>query len=186
MIHSQNMNICPLFATKEREKILDYLLEHPSERINMNGLARKLHLSPGQIHKYITILRKAGLVEKDTIKETPLTGVLRLTHNLKRIAQTKLVDILRRGFPRVKGIGIYGSWASGTNLEDADLDIWLKIEKEPADENMAKMRKKLEKKLGIPVDIVIATPERLKHFQEKSDSFYFSLYHGRILWGEGL
>jgi len=34
--------------------------------------------------------------------------------------------------------------------------------------------------------MAIITPERLEHFMEKSDSFYFSLHHGITLWGEGI
>ncbi len=180
------MNVSQLFSTKEREKILDYLLEHPSEQINMNKLARKLNLSPGQIHKYISMLRKSHLVERDKLKETPFTRAFRLVNNLKRIEKSKIVSLLRTTSPGITGMGMYGSWASGSNLESADLDIWLKVKNEAADEDIAKVRKELEKKLGAPVDIIVATPERLEHLHEKSDSFYFSLYNGILLWGEGL
>ena len=180
------MNISTLFATEERERILSYLLEHPSERINMNGLARKLDLSPGQVHKYITILRKWDLVGLDFLKPTPFTNVLRLMNNLKRISRAKTVDLLRENFPKTTGIGVYGSWASGTNIEGSDIDLWLKMKKEPKDAEIAGARKRIDNTLGAPVDIIIATPERLEHFREKSDSLYFSLYNGIILWGEGL
>jgi predicted nucleotidyltransferase len=180
------MNIVPLFSTKEREEILSYLLTNPSEEITMRGLARKLKLSPGQVHKYIGILKKEGLFERKRLKETPLTSSLRLLWNLKRIDDAGIVGILRRGFTKVAGVGMYGSWASGTNLEDSDLDLWVKTETEPKDIEIAKVRKELEAKIKVPVDVVIATPERLEHFRVKSDSFYFSLYNGKLLWGEGL
>lgn len=180
------MKMHPLLSTKEREKILGYLLEHPSGRINMNKLARELKLSVGQIHKYVSILRKDGLVVGDELQEIPFTCALRLLWNLKRIQEADAVRILRRHFPKLKGVGIYGSWAGGTNLEDADLDIWVKMKKEPGDIELAKARKEIEGKIGVPVDITITTPERLEHFLEKSEAFYFSLYNGRILWGEGL
>jgi predicted nucleotidyltransferase/DNA-directed RNA polymerase subunit H (RpoH/RPB5) len=180
------MRIHPLLSTEEREKILGYLLMHPSEKINMNGVARELGLSPGQVHKYVSILRKEGLVEKDEWKEVPLAHSLRLLFNIKKVGGAGIVDVLRRELPGVEGIGIFGSWASGTNAEGSDLDIWVKMGKEPEELAVAKARKRLEGKVGVPVDIVIATPERMKHFREKSDAFYFSLYNGRILWGEGL
>ncbi|MFH0818070.1 MAG: nucleotidyltransferase domain-containing protein [Candidatus Micrarchaeota archaeon] len=180
------MNINPLFASEERERILSYLLEHPSERINMNQLARKLRLSPGQIHKYMTILRKEKLVTKDLLKPTPLTNVLRMMNNLKRIERAGIVDLLKENFPKSTGIGMYGSWASGANVENSDLDLWLKMRKEPKDLEIARIRKQIENILGAPADIVIATSERLEHFHEKSDSFYFSLFNGITLWGEVL
>jgi len=180
------MEIHWLLSTKEREKILGYILEHPSEKINMNGLARKLNLSPGQIHKYVSILRKTGLVSKDRLQELPITSALRLLWNLLRIQKEELIQTLNRHFPKSKGIGIFGSWARGSNLEESDLDIWIKMEKEPGDLELAKARKELERKMGVSVDITVVTPQRLEYFKQKSDAFYFSLYNGILMWGEGL
>lgn len=180
------MKVQPLFSTKERELILAYLLDHPSEKINMNQLARKLKVSVGQIHKYVSILRKEGIVKGISIQDTSMVRSLRVLRNLQRIGERKLINRLKRRIPDISGIGIYGSWANGTNTENADLDIWIKLEKSPADIDIAKTRKELENVIRVPVDITIATPERMKHFREKSDSFYFSLYNGIKLWGEEL
>ena len=180
------MKIQPLFSTKERELILAYLLDHPSEKINMNQLARKLKISVGQIHKYVSILRKEGIVKGIGIQDTPMVRSLRVLRNLQRIEEKKLINRLKRHIPNILGIGIYGSWADGTNKENADLDVWIKLEKSPADIDIAKTRKELENVILVPVDITIATPEHMKHFREKSDSFYFSLYNGIKLWGEEL
>src|SRR3989338_3592857 len=150
------MNIHDLLSTSERERILGYLLEHPSEKISMNGLARKLGLSAGQIHKYVGILRGEGLVLGTALQETPLTRALRLLWNIKRIQEAKVVDVLRGRFPESEGIGIYGSWAHGTNFEGADLDIWLSMKKEPEDLKIAKARRELEERAGVPVDITTA------------------------------
>lgn len=180
------MNIHSLMSTTEREMILGYLLEHPSEKINMNKLARKLALSTGQIHKYVTILRNAGLVNKDQLQESPLARALRLVWNLKRIEEADVVEILKRSFPNASGFGLYGSWASGSNYEDSDLDIWIKVKNEPKDLEMAKAKKELASAIGVSVDLTVATPKRLEHFREKSDAFYFSLYNAITLWGDGL
>jgi predicted AAA+ superfamily ATPase len=76
------MKIYPLLSTDERERILGYVLGHPSERINMNKLARELKLSVGQIHKYVTILREYKIVMDDRLQEIPLTCALRLLWNV--------------------------------------------------------------------------------------------------------
>jgi len=180
------MKIYKLLSTNEREEILGYVLEHPSERINMNKLARLLGLSLGQIHKYITILREYKLVIDDRLQEIPLTCALRLLWNIKRIKEADVVGILRHSLPEIIGIGIYGSWASGTNLEGADLDLWVNMENEPDDLSIARVRRELEKRMQLPVDLTITTPDRLNHFRKKSDAFYFSLYHGIVLWGDRL
>ena len=180
------MKIQPLFSTKERELILAYLLDHPSEKINMNQLARKLRISVGQIHKYISILRREGIVKDNNLQDTPTIRSLRILHNLQKINERKVIQLLKRSIPDILGIGIYGSWAKGTNIENADLDIWIKIKKSPSDIDIAKTRKEIESAIRVSVDMTIATPESMKHFREKSDSFYFSLYNGIKLWGKEL
>ena len=180
------MNITTLFSTTKRVRILDHLLKHPSEPINMNRLAKKLGMSAGLIHKYVTILREEGIVSGNLLVESPVVHSLRLLLNLKRIEESNVLGKLRKHFKKAKGIGIYGSWAKGTNKEDADLDVIIRTAIEQEDITVAKARKELSQAIGAPVDIVIATPERLKHFREKSDAFYFSLYNSITLWGEGL
>ncbi len=180
------MNISRLVSTEEREKILAYLLSHPSESVNMNGLARKLDLSPGQIHKYVGILKQAGLFKDGKLLDIPIVRAFRIVLNIRGIEKAGVAAALLRNFPKAEGIGIYGSFASGGNSENSDLDLWVKIGKEPKDAEIARARRELEDKLGFPVDIIIATPERLANFREKSDAFYFSLYYGITLWGESL
>lgn len=180
------MKLSTILSTKKREKILGYLLQHPSERINMNKLARDLNLSPGQIHKYVSILRKEKIIVNNLLREFYPTFALRLLWNIKRIQKVDIANIAHNHFPKLKGIGIFGSWARGTNLEKADLDIWLKMEDEPSDLEIVKIKKAIERKIKVPLDIIIATPKRLKHFKEKSDVFYFSLYNGITIWGEEL
>ncbi|MFH1199782.1 MAG: nucleotidyltransferase domain-containing protein [Candidatus Micrarchaeota archaeon] len=181
------MNITELFSTGERQKILGYLLSHPSQGMTMRALAKKLGLSAGQIHKYFAILGKEGLFEQGRLKEGPLISSLRLLWNVKRIEEAGVVGIIRHRIGAVAGIGLYGSWASGTNAEGSDLDLWVKTEAEPEDDlKLAKARKEIESRLGVPVDVVIASSQRLARLREKSDAFYFSLYNGRVLWGEGL
>jgi len=180
------MKIQPLYSTKEREKILSHLLDHPSEKINMNQLARRLKISVGQVHKYVSILRKEGIVKGDSLQDTATIRSLRVLCNLQKINEKKIIQLLKRHLPDISGIGIYGSWAKGTNIENADLDLWIKMKKSPSDIDIAKTRKEIETVIGVPVDLTIATSESMKHFREKSDSFYFSLFNGIKLWGEEL
>ncbi len=180
------MDLPKLFSTRERVKILGFLLEHPSAKINMNKLARDLKLSPGQIHKYITILRQEKIVVDDQLKESYVTYSLRRLWNIKKIQDADIPKIARRYFPKFKGLGIFGSWAKGDNKEESDLDIWLKLDFEPTDLEVAEAKKAMEKSIRANLDIVIASPKRLKHLHETSDIFYFSLYNGITVWGEEL
>ncbi|MFH1752265.1 MAG: nucleotidyltransferase domain-containing protein [archaeon] len=180
------MNMQVLFSTDEREKIMNYLLYNPSKEINLNEIARQVKVSPGQVHKYVSILRKLGIVKSNFLKESPLVNSLRLTQNLVFIEKKKIVKKLKKGIPEIKGIGVYGSWAKGTNYEDSDLDVWIKIEKTPSDKNLYELKKEIEKSSKVAVDLMALTPEKLLHLKEKSESFYFSLFDTIHLWGESL
>jgi predicted nucleotidyltransferase len=186
MIYSQNMSINALLSTKERLAILEHALYHPDEPINMNRMAKLLKLSPGQIHKYVEILRGEGLVEADRVQETPLAQSLRALLNTSRVEGADVDGILRKHFPKMKGWGLFGSWAAGTNFEGSDLDIWMKLEKEPPDLELARAKNEIAKKLGVQADLIAATPKRLDGFRQKSDAFYFALYNGKRMRGEGL
>lgn len=180
------MNIQSLFSTKQRELIMNYLLENPSKEINMSQIAKNLKMSRSQVHKYISILRNFGLVKGKKLLNMPSINSFRLTRNLIKIGETRIVSLVRKNFPKVQGIGLYGSWSKGTNDETADLDLWIKMKKSASDAEIAQARREVEQKIGKPVDITILAPEIIKNLREKNDSFYFSLYHGITLWGEGL
>jgi len=180
------MDIPSLLSTDERVKLLSHILLHPSEEIVPDRVARKAGVSKSQSHKYAGILRKNGIVKGKALQDTPPVRALRALLNVERLARANVIPLLCRRFPKAKGIGMFGSFASGTNSEDSDLDIWVKMDCEPSDLEVARAKKELGGKLGAQVDIVVATPQRLLRLREKSDAFYFSLYNGRILWGEAL
>jgi predicted nucleotidyltransferase len=180
------MDISRLLSTSERLKILAYVLSHPSEEIVPDRIARKVGVSRSQAHKYVAIMRGEGLVRGKQLEQGPVPDSLRLLMNTRRISEARLTDALRRRFPKATGIGVFGSWANGTNEEGSDLDVWLKMPAEPPDLEVARAKKETGEKLGAPLDMFIATPARLSRLREKSDAFYFSLYNGKLLWGEGL
>lgn len=180
------MNISTILSTEDRVKILEYLLFHQIGKVGIRRVASEVKLSPALIHKYVNILEKEGIATDGTLAETPNVRALRLLFNLKRIEDAKITHIARAKLNDIEGIGVYGSWSDGTNNEKSDLDLWLKIRDEPSDSELSKLRNELEAKIGVPVDVTIATPERLKHFREKSDSFFYSLHHGKVLWGKSL
>ena len=180
------MEIEKLLSTPERTKMLSYLLYHPREKVGFNSLARKLSLSPGQIHKYAAILVKEGLLEGGVLEESAKAQALRLVFNLARIEEAAAVQILRKRFPKLKGVGLFGSWAAGTNDNESDVDFWLKLDDEPPDLELARARAEIGKKLSAEADLTIATGERLEQFKKKSEAFYYSLYSGKTLWGEAL
>ena len=177
------MNMQPLFSTKERELILDYLLDNPGEEVNMNALARKLEVSPGQVHHYLKILEGHGLFKDKRLVDNAITRALRLLKNLAEIEDFELVKTIRKKVRKAEGVGVYGSWANGSNKSSSDLDIWVKSDKDLSDLNLAKLNKELSAQVGVSVEVLVLTPERMRHLKSKAESLYHSLFNSVILWG---
>lgn len=179
------MNMNELYSTPERERILKYLLYSQGEK-TMREIAKEAKVSPAQVHKYLGILEKAGIGKGARLLEIPKVHAIRLAQNLGMLEKANLVGALRKSIPGVKGIGIFGSWASGANQKGSDIDVWVKVEKEPEVLKAAEARKALEKKLGVGVDLVFLDEKRVKGHMEKNPVFYFSLHYSVLLWGEGV
>ncbi len=180
------MNMATLFSTPERERILEYFLYQPKEKMTMRQIARELSLSPALIHKYVTLLRKFGLLKGMEMQNTPLVCSLRLTQNILRFRRAGIAGILKKKIPGIKGVGFFGSWAKGTNDMDSDLDIWIKVEEEPELLLVAETRKDLEKKMKVDIDMVVIDEKKIIAHREKNPPFYFSLYNSIVLWGVGI
>ena len=178
------MNITPLFSTPEREKILDYMLDNPKEKVTMRQIAKQLSVSASQVHKYFVILRKLGIIRKMEVQDNYLVRSLRIMQNMKKLKNANIVSFLRKKIPGLKGIGVFGSWAEGTNMKGSDLDIWIKVEKEPELLTIAKTRKELEATIGVDIDLIILDKIKIKRHMEKNPPFYFSLFYSILLYGE--
>ena len=172
--------------TKRAERLLFYILEHPNEEISQTRLAKKLGMSPGQVHNYVARWRKCGLVKGSRAVDSPEVRALRRWRNILRVGKADVVKLILRHFPKAKGIGVYGSWAEGTNEEGSDLDAWVRLENKPDDLALANAGREIADKLGVQVDLTVLTPNQEKEWLERNDAFYFSIYHGIVLWGSGL
>ena len=179
------MNMNKVYSTPERERILRYLLYNQGEK-TMREIAKEAKVSPAQVHKYLRILEKAGVAKGTVLLENPNVHAIRLAQNLEGLEKAGLVGMLRKKIPGVRGVGIFGSWARGTNLEKSDIDVWVRVGKEPEVLKAAEVRKELEKKLGAGVDLVFLDEKRLKGHMEKNPVFYFSLHYSIVLWGKGV
>lgn len=177
------MNISELISTPERERILRQLL-YSTETASLYQIAKKANVSPSQVHKYLAIWKKHRLLEGRKTKDKPLVRALRLSENILFLRNSKLVKQIRELLLGVEGIGLFGSWAKGTNDENADIDIWILVEKEIDDLTIGKMRRTIENKLKRKIDLTVLTTEKLKTTKEKNPTFYFSLYHSIKLWGK--
>lgn len=179
------MNISELLSTPEKERVLRTLL-YRSSGVSLRKTARDARVSPGHCHSYFAILKKRKLLAGRKLNDSALVKALRLTENVSQLENFDVVGLIRSKLSGVKGIGLYGSWAKGTNDEKSDVDVWVLIDKQPSDLTAGKTRRLIEEKLGKMVDLTILTPERLARIRAKNPAFYASIFNSLKLWGDDI
>lgn len=180
------MEIASLFSTVERIITIEYVLSNPSQKFSVRKLARTLKLSPSHISKILKQLSKMKIIENNVVNlKNPITRILKIFFNIEKLEEISLIKFSKKTIPKLLGIGIYGSWADGTNYEDSDLDIWIKSSEPIKEKNTAKLNSYLIRKLGREVTLLSLWPEKIEILRKKDEVFYHSLTFGSIvLFGE--
>ena len=87
----------------------------------------------------------------------------------------------------VKGLGLYGSWARGTNHQESDLDLWIRADSLPFESDLARLQKDLSRQVESEVNLLVLTPEKLERLKREDKPFYNSLVMSSVtLKGEPL
>lgn len=76
--------------------------------------------------------------------------------------------------PWATGIGMYGSWARGTNTTGSDLDLWILVKQYTADLEfqIALYRHDLSHELGCEIHLLLLTEEKIQDLRRKDLPFY--------------
>lgn len=164
-------------------KVLEFFLEK-NEKIHVNGLAKRLGISPGTAQRYLTEYEKQGLLEKEKtansitykMKESPLSLELKKTFFLSKIAPF-IQEILQEN-PFISKLALYGSHAKGNYDEKSDIDL-LAISHQKKIE--LKAMKKIEAKTGKEIKIQVFTITEWKKLLGKKDSFALAIIKSNVL-----
>ncbi|MBM3120505.1 MAG: winged helix-turn-helix transcriptional regulator [Chloroflexi bacterium] len=169
---------------RDKERILEYILSNPTKNVGVRDIAKVLGLSPAHVSRTLKELRNNNIISDNVVNlANPMVNSLKVFFNIKLVQEKDIINKLTTA--EISGAGIYGSWANGTNHEDSDLDIWIKVRKHPGETKIASISGELRKALGRRVQILILTPERIKRLKDNDPAFYYSLVHSSInLWGE--
>jgi len=179
--------ISNLFSTKEREKVLAYVLDNPLKAHRVRDVAKKLSVSVGSISGYFAFLKKQKILKRSgndfyVNLENPLTKAVKQMLNVANLDVSPLKKI-----PVCMGIGVYGSWANGTNNENSDIDIWVRVERKPGEEIVAKVSRQMKEKMKRDVQILVIDPAKNRTLMEEDPIFYYSMVYGSVvLYGKSL
>jgi len=169
------------FATKEREKVITYLLNNPSKPHRVRDVAKKLSISLGGISGFFAILRKNKILKRSG-NEFRIDTTNPLAKATKMMINIMGLDIgpLKR-IPGLEGVGVYGSCANGTDNEDSDIDLWAKVNKSVDLDVVAAVSRQLKEKMKRDVQLLILDPEKLAQLKEEDPIFFYSLIYGSVV-----
>ena len=172
-----------LFKTEERARVLRYVMFRNSFRVA--EVSRATGVTKGLVSRYLRLLEEHGLLQKEGREYSPHDGAhsraIKLLLNLERI------DLSTLSLGSARGLGLYGSWARGTNHQESDLDVWIRADSLPTESELARLQKDLSQQADCEVNLLVLTPEKLERLKREDKPFYNSLVMGSVtLKGESL
>ena len=172
-----------LFKTEERARVLRYVMFRSA--FSVAEVSRATGVTKGLVSRYLRLLVEHGLLQKEGREYSPHDGAhsraIKLLLNLERI------DLSTLSLDSDKGLGLYGSWARGTNRQESDLDVWIIADSLPAESMLARLQKELSQQADSEVNLLVLTPEKLERLKKEDTPFYNSLVMSSVtLKGESL
>jgi predicted nucleotidyltransferase len=173
-----------LFKSEDRIRILGYVSER--EKVTVQSTAQGTGVSKPVVSRYLAMLIENGLSSREgrTIEwiRTPL-GI-----EIRRLLNIALLEQHLPSPSWAKGIGIYGSFAQGTNTLGSDIDLWVLVDHFSGDLEfrVAELRSALSYATGHEVHILLLTREKITDIATKDIPFYEELMkHQIVLRGKG-
>lgn len=166
-----------LFKTEERAKILRYVMFRSI--FSVSEVSRAAGVNKGLVSRYLHILENQGLLERDGRRYVLLDGalprVVRLLLNLEKLDLPTLGLGSFDGPKGLKGLGLYGSWASGTNSLDSDLDVWISADSLPEERGLSRLQRDLILRAETEVNLLVINQQKLAELKINDPPFYKSL-----------
>jgi len=168
-----------LFKSDDRVRILRYVSERKS--VTVQSTSQGTGVSKPVVSRYLNMLIEKGLCER--------TGrIISWVHSplgsaVKRLLNVALLNEHLNSQGWAKGIGIYGSWARGTNTTESDLDLWIMVDtySQEIEFKIAELQHKLAHTVGYEVHTLILTKEKLRDLSRKDAPFYEEFMKDQIV-----
>lgn len=161
--------------TKKNLQILKLVSEKPT---HIRAISKELKCSPAKVHNATRLLRKEGLVvEKKeqnrkiikTNEDSIILQKMKAFTNTYQFVNCKAYKKLKK----LGDVGIYGSFANGTNDEKSDTDLWIYTDRKL--QELMPLRRELEIELGKIVNIIILNKKKIELLRLHDPEFYIQL-----------
>lgn len=165
------------FKTEERAKILRYVMFRSS--FSVSEVFRAAGVNKGLVSRYLRLLEGLELLRRDGNRYALLDGALpravRLLLNLEKLDLSTLGSSPFEGPKGIKGLGLYGSWANGTNNLESDLDVWINADSLPEVRDLARLQSDLIRRARAEVNLLVLSQQKLVELKINDPPFYNSL-----------
>jgi predicted nucleotidyltransferase len=169
-MNEQRHDLPALFRSWERITLLRAVLTVPA--CTVQQIATRTGLSKGLVSPYLALLEREGLLGKKdrtyTLKFSPLTV------SVKHLLNIDLVSGVFKKPSWAAGIGMYGSWAEGTNTTESDIDLWVYCTTLPPGTAVAELEREISRALSAEVHVLTLDPDKIKAMKNSDEPFYRS------------
>jgi predicted nucleotidyltransferase len=165
------LSLSQLCRSPERVSILQTVLH--LQTFTVSQVATRTGVSKGMVSRYLSLLTGEGYLERSgrtfRLRETPAIIAIRRLLNIFELCRAILLP------PWAEGVGVYGSFGTGTNNAESDIDLWVFAGTPPRSEDAGQYQRSAREKLQREIHLLVLTPERVRQIRESDPVFYSSL-----------
>jgi len=163
-------DLSALFRTAERISLLHAALNVLT--CTVQQITAKTGLSKGLVSPFLALLEREGILQRKDLTYhlvfSPLTVAIKRLLNIDRITVVAKKPVW------ASGIGLYGSWAEGTNTEESDIDLWVYTKTLPTGIMVAELERDISRELSAEVQVLVLTREKINGMKDSDEPFYRS------------
>lgn len=172
------MNDLSKLFTKKNLLILKEISE--KEETYIREISENTGVSPAQVHNTVNLFRKFGFIMERMHKNKKLIS---LDSNSQLLGKTRqLINTFElqnhSAFKELQKhgiVGIYGSFAAGTDTSESDIDLWIYSQGHIDAVELKGIAREIEKEFGKEVKLLILNPEKIRNLRENDPEFYYRL-----------
>jgi predicted nucleotidyltransferase len=172
------MNELGRVFSKTNLKILKLLKKE--EGLYIREIAERLSLSPFAVHNSVKLFKELGFAKEKKVKNRKTVYLKRDNALLKKIISLINISDLaaNRNFRRLRKIGkvgVYGSFASGEDTRESDIDLWVYPLKKASSNELREITRGIEKDFEIEVRLLVLNDSKIRDLRDKDPEFYYRL-----------
>jgi len=164
--------------TEKRILILKLLTVY--ENLYIREIAERTNINPAMVHSTIQLFKKMGFISEKRVKNKVTLTLKRDNIILKKIKSLLNISELqsRIAFKKLQQygeMGVYGSFASGEDSAESDIDLWIYSNKKVDAVELKNIARDLERYFGKEVKMLILDDSKIKRLKENDPEFYYRL-----------